>query len=110
MRQAAFSRFAPVLRPSHALLFGLALAACGSPPPPAPPPATTSKPVAQESAPPPPDLSAVPRPESLVVFARLSKPEAALKTVGGWTQLPMPGAEVISELVAGASVGKILDL
>jgi hypothetical protein len=66
--------------------------------------------VVKETAPPPPDLSAVPRPESMILFAHLAKPEAALRTVGGWTKLPMPGAEVLAELVSGAPVGKILDL
>ncbi len=85
--------------------------ACGSPPPRVtPPPASSSKPIAQEAPPPAPDLSAVPRPDALIVFARLARPEASLKTVGGWTKLPMPGAEVVSELVSGAPVGKILDL
>ena len=93
-----------------ALLALASAAACGSPPPPAPPPAAPSAPVVKETAPPAPDLSAVPRPESMILFAHLAKPEAALKTVGGWTKLPMPGAEVLAELVSGAPVGKILDL
>jgi hypothetical protein len=110
MRRAALSHLFR-LRPSfNALALGLTLAACGSPPPPAAPPAPASKPIAQEAPPPPPDLSAVPRPEALVVFARLAHPEASLKTVGGWTQLPMPGADVVSELVSGAPIGKVLDL
>ena len=56
------------------------------------------------------DLAAVPRPESLIVFARLSKPSEALGIVGGWTALPMPGAEAAGSLLAGESVGKAIDL
>jgi hypothetical protein len=52
----------------------------------------------------------VPRPDALIVFAHLARPEASLKTIGSWTQLPMPGAEVVGELVSGGPVGKILDL
>ncbi len=90
----------------------LALAACGSPPPPAPPPApaSASKPVVKETAPPPADVSAVPRPDALVLFARLARPEPSLKLLGNWTRLPMPSADVLSELFSGAPVGKILDL
>src|SRR5262249_6313134 len=84
-------------------------AACGGSPPP-PPQKPAAPPAPKVSAPPPPDTSAVPRPDGLVVFARLSKPEATLKVVGGWTGIPMPGSEVVSELLTGATVGKVIDL
>jgi hypothetical protein len=81
---------------------------CGSPPPPAPPPAPA--PVATEKAPPPPDVTAVPRPDTLVVFARFSKPDATLKVVGEWTHLPIPGADVLADLIGVAGAGKVIDL
>ncbi len=50
------------------------------------------------------------RPNSLVLFARISKPQASLKVLGSWAKRPVPGAEVLSELITGASVGNVLDL
>jgi hypothetical protein len=61
-------------------------------------------------APPPPDLSAVAEPSNLVVFARASKPSAALKVIGDWTHLPVPGSAEVATLVLGESVPNVIDL
>ncbi|HEY8091935.1 MAG TPA: hypothetical protein VIF09_28935 [Polyangiaceae bacterium] len=92
----------------HASLFAL-LAGCGgsAPPPQAPPPAPTAAPVA---AAPVYDLSAVPQPAGLVVSGRVAKPSASLAAVHGWTQLPMPKSEQVSELLTTEAVGALVDL
>ncbi|MEO7110064.1 MAG: hypothetical protein ABI183_06475, partial [Polyangiaceae bacterium] len=73
------------------LTSALLVAACGGAPPPAPaavaPPA---KPVAAADA---VDVSAVQEPADLVVTAHLTKPSQDVSIVGGWTNLPMPGAD-----------------
>jgi hypothetical protein len=61
-------------------------------------------------APPPPDLTATPEPEGLVLFARASRPSEALKVLGGWSGMPMPGASEAGALVAGESIGNVVDL
>jgi hypothetical protein len=83
------------------------LAACGSAPPPQVPAAP--KPVVQ-AAPPPPDLSPVPVPASLVVSGRIARLSASLATVHGWTKLPMPQSEQVTELLTSEAVGPIVDL
>jgi hypothetical protein len=102
-----------LLRPAAALSF-LALcaplAACGGE---APPPAVPASPVASAAvAPPapPPDLGPVAEPEGLVVFARATKPSAALTVAGGWAGLPMPNSDDLGRLLAGESVGNLVDL
>jgi hypothetical protein len=45
-----------------------------------------------------------------VVYARAAKPSEGLKVIGGWVGMPMPGAEEVGNLVAGESVGNVLDL
>jgi hypothetical protein len=75
-----------------------------APPSAAPPP----KPV--EKGPPTPDISSVKRPESLVVFARVTKPEESLKVIGDWTQLPIPGADVLADMMGVGGAGRVLDL
>jgi hypothetical protein len=102
---------------SFSLAAGLAacLVSCGGEPPPVPPAAPTAvlkTPPASEAAMalPPADLTAVPEPEGLVLYARLAKPSEALKVVGGWAGTPMPGAEEIGALLTGEPSGAALDL
>jgi hypothetical protein len=87
----------------------VALAACGGAPPPTAV-APTPPPAASVVATPPPDLTATPEPEGLVVFARANKPSEALKVIGGWAGMPMPGSEEAGALVAGESIGNVIDL
>jgi hypothetical protein len=76
-----------------------------------PPPVTAEVAKAQPPPPPPPpDLGAVPQPAELVFFGRVSKPSEALRVVGGWTRLPMPGSEVAAEMLTGERTGKLVDL
>jgi hypothetical protein len=91
-------------------LSSVALSACGSPPPAAAP--VTIPPASGPVAAPPaaPDLTAVPEPEGLIAFARAAKPSEALKVVGGWVQLPMPGAAEVAALVTGEPFASLVDL
>jgi hypothetical protein len=52
----------------------------------------------------------VPQPPELVFFGRIAKPSEVLKVVGGWTRLPMPGSEVVAEMLTGDRTGKLIDL
>lgn len=52
----------------------------------------------------------MPAPEGLVVYARAAKPSEGLKVIGAWVGMPMPGAEEVGNLVAGESIGNVLDL
>jgi hypothetical protein len=45
-----------------------------------------------------------------VLFARASRPSEALKVLGGWSGMPMPGASEAGALVAGESIGNVVDL
>jgi hypothetical protein len=92
-----------------ALLSFFVVACGGAPAPEAKTPAAAPAPKAPP-APPPADVSAVPEPEGLVAFARLAKPNEALKVVGSWVHLPMPGAEQLGSLVTGVSTGTAIDL
>jgi hypothetical protein len=60
--------------------------------------------------PPPADLSAVPEPATLVVSARFAKVSASLAMAHGWTKLPMPQSEQVTELLTSEAVGPIVDL
>lgn len=86
----------------------LVVAACGggSPPPHAPAPATAAK-VGGEA---PPDVSAVPTPEKLLVFARVNRPGQVVNAVGGWVGLPLPAADAVGEILSGETVGGAIDL
>ncbi len=87
----------------------VALAACGGSPPPAA--VSPAQPAASAVAvSPPPDLAAIAEPEGLVLFARANKPSEALKVIGGWAGMPMPGSEEAGALVAGESIGNVIDL
>ena len=97
----------------HASLASFALAlsvtACGSAPPPQAPAA--ARPVATVTPPPPVvDLSPVPEPATLVVSARFAKLSASLATAHGWTKLPMPPSELVTELLTSEAVGPVVDL
>lgn len=84
----------------------LALVACGGAPPPVP--TTPSKPVAV-AAPAPIDTSPVPEPEGLVLVGRVNKPEAVLKTVGGWTRIPLPTPNELVRSISDDSIGDAVD-
>jgi hypothetical protein len=60
--------------------------------------------------PPAPDLSPVPLPQGLVVSGTISKLGTSLATVNGWTQLPMPGADTVTKMLAEEELGAIVDL
>jgi hypothetical protein len=60
--------------------------------------------------PPPVDLSPVPEPATLVVTARFAKLSASLATAHGWTKLPMPQSEQVTELLTSEAVGAVVDL
>jgi hypothetical protein len=89
--------------------FALSVTACGgtAPPPQAP---AVAKPVASVAPPPPADLSPVPEPATLVVSARFARLSASLATAHGWTKLPMPPSELVTELLTSEAVGPIVDL
>jgi hypothetical protein len=89
-------------------LLAIVTPACGGAPPAPqlPPPA----PVAQVTPAPPADLSPVPEPSSLVVSGRFAKLSASFATAHGWTKLPMPQSEQVTELLTSEAVGPIVDL
>ena len=82
--------------------------ACGGSPPPAPATANAPAPVVSKDT--GVDTSAVPEPTNLVVTARLSKPSQVEKVVGGWTSLPMPGADDVAGIFTDLDVGSLVDL
>ncbi|MGO9836688.1 MAG: hypothetical protein ACLP1X_21035 [Polyangiaceae bacterium] len=85
------------------------VASCGgATPPPAPP--VPVQPVAVAPLPPPPDLSPAPEPPGLIVSGRLGKLSGLLATVRGWSNLPMPQSEQVTELLTGQAVGPLVDL
>jgi len=92
-----------------ALSLALSITGCGAsaPPPQAP---AVPKPVPEVAPPPPVDLSAVPEPATLVVSARFAKLSASFATAHGWTKLPMPQSEQVTELLTSEAVGPIVDL
>jgi hypothetical protein len=82
------------------------LVACGAGPVPAP-----SVPALPPSPPePPPDLSAVPTPAGIVIYARASHPSATLQMALGWARLPMPTASRdLGHELAGEDIGEVVD-
>ena len=86
------------------LSFLIALSACGDAPPPAKVPVKPTAPVE-----PPVDTTAVPEPQGLILFARISKPDAAVKTVGGWAHLPLPGGADLLRSMTDDSVADSID-
>lgn len=96
---------------SLGVLVSFALACGGAPPAPVAPAASI-----KSAALPPPapevaaDLGAVPEPPSLVISGTLAKPSAALAVAHGWSNLPMPQSEQVSEMITTEAVGAIVDL
>jgi hypothetical protein len=56
------------------------------------------------------DVSPVQEPADLVVTAHLTKPSQDVAVVGGWTSLPMPGADDVADIVTDLDVGSLIDL
>ncbi len=85
--------------------------ACGgaSPALQAPAAGTSSGPVLVHP-PSPVDLSQVADPRGLVVTGRIARLSASFDLVHGWSKLPMPGAEQVTEILASEAVGGIVDL
>jgi hypothetical protein len=89
-------------------LTALTLLACGGSPP--PPPTPPTKPVATTPpAEPPPDLSQVPEPASLVLVARINKPDNVIKAVGSWTRLPLPAGKELARSSLPEIVADVVD-
>jgi hypothetical protein len=86
----------------------LGVACGGSPPPPASAPTKPEMPAAKAEA--PIDLSPVPEPAGLLLVGRVAKPEGILKTVGGWTHLPLPTGDDLVRSMADDAVGAVVDL
>jgi hypothetical protein len=83
---------------------------CGGAPAALEAPATQINPAAALRTQPSPDLSAVHDPRALVVSGRLARPSASLAIVRGWSKLPMPQSEEVTELVMGEAAGPLVDL
>ena len=88
--------------------------ACGGAPASPQAPASSAAPIASVALPPPPDLGPVTPPPNLVVSGTLPRLGASLSTVHGWTQLPMPQSEQITQLLtnddANGGMGAVVDL
>jgi hypothetical protein len=85
------------------------LASCGGAAPPAPAPVPL-QPALSVPLPPPPDLSVAPEPAGLVLSGRIAKLSGMFATVRGWSNLPMPESEQVTELLTGQAVGALVDL
>ncbi len=98
-------------RRPFALLVPCVVAACGGAPAAPQAPASSGAPLASPALPLAPDLSPVAPPSGLVVSGRLSRLDASLGTVHGWTQLPMPQSEQVTEIIADeATMGALVAL
>ena len=96
------------MRPFLSLALVLGALACS---PAAPAPRTIPTVASAAPAPPPPvDLSEVPAPPGLVVTGRFAKLSASFAVVRGWTKLPMPQSEQVTELLASDAIGPVVDL
>ena len=84
--------------------------ACGGSPPPAPESPAKVAEAPPPKAPPPPDTSAVPEPKSLLLFARVTKPQHVLDVITAWTGAPGLGADAVAQLVTGEEAGSVVDL
>ena len=93
-----------------ALFVPCAAAACGGAPAAPQAPASSGAPLSSPALPPAPDLSPVSPPVGLVVSGRLSRLDASLASVHGWTQLPMPQSEQVTEIIANESIGALVAL
>lgn len=83
---------------------------CGGAPTAPQAPASSAAAAPAVAFPPAPDLSPVPPPQGLVLSGTIAKLGASLATVNGWTQLPMPGAETVTRMLADEDLGAIVDL
>jgi hypothetical protein len=52
----------------------------------------------------------VPDPQGLFVSGRIAKLSSSFDVVHGWSKLPMPGAEQVTELLTSEAVGPLADL
>jgi hypothetical protein len=84
--------------------------ACGGAPAAPQVPAAPVKPVASAPPPAPADLSAVPDPQTLVVSGRAAKLSGSFGVVHGWTKLPMPQSEQVTEMLTSEAVGPLVDV
>lgn len=80
--------------------------ACGGAPPSKVVAATP--PVAKASEP-PPDVTAVPEPAGLLLVARISKPEAILKTVSSWSHFPLPAGADLLRSIGDDGIADVVD-
>ncbi len=87
-------------RPFALLVLCVVAAACGGAPAAPQAPASSGAALASPAPPPPPDLSPVAPPPGLVVSGKLARLDASLAIVHGWTQLPMPQSEQVTEIIA----------
>jgi hypothetical protein len=87
-----------------------ALSCGGSAPAPQAPAANGSSAPVVVTPPPQVDLSQVPDPPGLVVSGRIGRLNGSFDVVHGWSKLPMPGAEQVTELVTSEAVGPLVDL
>src|SRR5580698_7792808 len=87
-----------------------AVAACGGAPASPQAPASSAAPLAGAALGLAPNLSPVAPPAGLVVSGRLARLEASLAVVHGWSQLPMPRSEQVTEMIAGEGLGALVDL
>ncbi len=102
VRRAGFFVSVPVCA------LGMWISGCGGAPPPEAPPAPVAKPANPAT---PVDLSAVPEPRSLVLQARISRPDVSVVSVAaliGTTAPPSP--TLIGEALTDVEVGDVLDL
>ncbi len=91
-------------------LASVAVACGGSPPAPQAPSGAASSSAVVVTPQPQVDLSQVPEPQGLVVSGRIAKLSASFDVVHGWSKLPMPGAEQVTELLTSEAVGGLADL
>ena len=101
---------ARVTRRLFALLLPCVAATCGGAPVAPQAPASSGGPLATAVLPPAPDLSPVAPPPGLVVSGRVSRLDASLAIVHGWTQLPMPQSEQVTEIIADEAMGALVAL
>jgi hypothetical protein len=99
-----------LLVPLTLALSGAAAVSCGGAPASPVAPASSAGPAASVALPPPPDLGPVPPPPGLIVSGTLPHLGASFGTVPGWTQLPMPQSEQVTDLLADQPMGAIADL
>jgi hypothetical protein len=101
--RARFSPFALLLVPCAAV-------SCGGAPPAPQAPASSATAVASVPLPVAPDVGPVPPPQGLVVSGSVPKLGSSFTTVHGWTQLPMPQSEQVTEIIASEGLGPLVDV